>query len=532
MKRWIVIGVVAAIGVGTPLSAFAATFYVSSGGSDASSGTSAGEAWRTIDRVNSATLSAGDQVLFRAGDTWMVTSSVGRLRAQTGVSYSRFGTGANPLIDGGGTAPATWQGLIEAASVTDVTIDGIDVTRSGVFGVMSTDSSRIVIRNLKADSTNGSGVVSIRGTDVTIDHVEVANVLSHPHESVTISGTDGFVLSNSFIHDGAFAGLDMKNNARNGTVFGNEITGTNNDPTFYFERCENIEAYGNYIHTTPDAGTHKSLVSIGVEPLGDPTTHYNRNIDFHHNTLFNAQGYGVKIWIKEGVAENGTNEQVQYGIVIRHNTVVQTNTEGVNWNATVITSDDRTNPDPSDWGGLVIEDNIFWDNGDSPAVNLRHGVSATVRNNLYETGETGDLGATPVLTSDVRFVDLAGGDYHLLADSPAIGAAYDGGDIGRYAFGATGGAGGGGGTSASGGGGVTGGGVTGGGHGTGGGAGTSGVPGQPVDDPTDGGCGCVVGGSRSPSTASSLWWLSLISVWVLRRRRDSRGSRPEGCRKR
>ncbi|MBW2527487.1 MAG: right-handed parallel beta-helix repeat-containing protein [Deltaproteobacteria bacterium] len=502
--------------IGAPASAVAATYYVSESGVDTSSGTAIGEAWRTIDRVNSAALSAGDQVLFRAGDTWMVTASAGRLQAQSGVTYSRFGTGENPLIDGGGTAPTDWRGLVEAAGVTDVTIDGIDVTGSGVFGVMSTDSSRIVIRNLKADYTNGSGVVSIRGTDVTIDNVEVAHVLDHPHESITISGTDGFVLSNSYIHDGAFAGLDMKSNARNGVVFGNELTGTNNDPILYFERCESIEAYGNYIHTTPEAGTHKALVSFGVEPLGDPATHYNRNIDFHHNTLFNGHGVGVNIWIKEGVAEGGADERVQHDIRIRHNTVVQTNTEGVAWNASVTASDNRASPDPSDWSGILIENNILWDNGTSPGVNLRDGITATVRNNLYESAETGELGADPVLTADVRFVDLAGGDYHLQADSPAIGAAHDGSDVGRYPYSdASGGAGGGGGA-----GGNAAGGAAAGGSGASGGGGAAGVPDPPTEDTSADGCGCrTVGGT---SRASAVIVPGLLWLLATRRRRRRR----------
>lgn len=517
MKKLAPLGFVVTVGIASPISAWATTFYVSSSGSDTASGMSEGEAWRTIDKVNSATFAVGDEVLFRAGDTWLVTSSAGRLQAQSGVTYSRFGTGENPLIDGGGTAPTDWRGLIEASNVTDVIIDGIDVTGSGVFGVMSMDSSRIVIRNLKADYTYGSGVVSIRDNDVTIDNVEVANVLDHPHESITISGTDGFVLSNSFIHDGAFAGVDMKNNARNGVVYGNEFTGTNNDPTFYFERCENIEAYENYIHTTPEAGTHKSLVSIGIEALGDVATRYNRNIEFHHNTLFNAHGYGLKIWIKEDVAEGGPSEQLQHNIHIRHNTVVQTNTEAVTWNPTVTAVDERTSPDPSDWDGIVIENNIFWDNGDSPGINLKDGITATVRNNLYESDETGEVGAAAVLTSDVRFVDLAGGDYHLQADSPAIGAAHDGGDIGRYPFDdSSGGSGGSAGSNGSGGsGGASGG------SGTAGTGGTAGMPNQPVDGASDGGCGCRVAGTRPASTTAIPSWLLLVLAFFHRRRQGA-----------
>src|SRR5690349_15494246 len=46
------------------------TYYVSNSGSDSASGTSSGSAWKSIDRVNSATLKAGDKVLFQGGQTF------------------------------------------------------------------------------------------------------------------------------------------------------------------------------------------------------------------------------------------------------------------------------------------------------------------------------------------------------------------------------------------------------------------------------------------------------------------------------
>jgi hypothetical protein len=50
--------------------AAAATFYVSPSGSDRASGRSAAAAWKTVQRVNRASLSAGDRVLFQGGGVW------------------------------------------------------------------------------------------------------------------------------------------------------------------------------------------------------------------------------------------------------------------------------------------------------------------------------------------------------------------------------------------------------------------------------------------------------------------------------
>src|SRR5258708_21523156 len=51
-----------------------ATFYISPSGFDTNSGTSTNAAWRTIDRVNSQVLHAGDLVFFQGGTTFNGTS--------------------------------------------------------------------------------------------------------------------------------------------------------------------------------------------------------------------------------------------------------------------------------------------------------------------------------------------------------------------------------------------------------------------------------------------------------------------------
>ncbi|MBR1588654.1 MAG: right-handed parallel beta-helix repeat-containing protein, partial [Kiritimatiellae bacterium] len=77
----------------------AATWHVdSAGGDDAADGTSPATAWRTLDRVNRATIAPGDRVLFRRGGLWR-----GTLRPASGapgkpVVYSWYGTGPKPIL--------------------------------------------------------------------------------------------------------------------------------------------------------------------------------------------------------------------------------------------------------------------------------------------------------------------------------------------------------------------------------------------------------------------------------------------------
>src|SRR2546430_1317255 len=76
------------------------TYYVSPSGSDGHSGKSATSAWRSINRVNSQTLHAGDHVLFQGGKDFSgslyVPSKEGGT-ASNQVVFSSYGSGRATL---------------------------------------------------------------------------------------------------------------------------------------------------------------------------------------------------------------------------------------------------------------------------------------------------------------------------------------------------------------------------------------------------------------------------------------------------
>ncbi len=82
--------------------ALATTYYVAAAGSDLNNGTSTGTPWQTIAKVNAATFSAGDSVLFNRGDAWYGTSLVVPSSGTSGapITFGAYGSGANPIVKG------------------------------------------------------------------------------------------------------------------------------------------------------------------------------------------------------------------------------------------------------------------------------------------------------------------------------------------------------------------------------------------------------------------------------------------------
>lgn len=154
----------------------AATYYVSSAGSDAADGSQA-TPWQSIAKVNAATLNAGDQVLFRRGDTFRGTlTPPGSGAVGNPITFGAYGSGAKPVISGLVTiADASWTSV--GNSLYEATVPNGGATLNAVFvgGALQK-----LARYPKASAANGgylafdahSGQTSITDADLA----GVANV--------------------------------------------------------------------------------------------------------------------------------------------------------------------------------------------------------------------------------------------------------------------------------------------------------------------------------------------------------------------
>ncbi|SFH00037.1 right-handed parallel beta-helix repeat-containing protein [Pedobacter insulae] len=160
------------------------TYYVDNvGGNDSNAGTSTGSAWKNISKVNSFVFSPGDQILFKRGGAWTRT-----LRPQgEGISGSpividAYGTGAKPIINGGGARDEGPDGLI---NTSDDILDGgatillknqsyWSINNIEVTNISSTQGNRQGIKIVVEDVPGSSTDEIVQG--ITIKGVTVRDV--------------------------------------------------------------------------------------------------------------------------------------------------------------------------------------------------------------------------------------------------------------------------------------------------------------------------------------------------------------------
>lgn len=106
-------------------------WYLSNTGNDSNDGLSPETPWQTIDKtINNNSIIAGDQILFKRGDTWreywwLTTSGT----PGNQITYSNYGTGAKPRILGSNKA-TTWTNQGGNVWKTDIAFPG---TTQNVF---------------------------------------------------------------------------------------------------------------------------------------------------------------------------------------------------------------------------------------------------------------------------------------------------------------------------------------------------------------------------------------------------------------
>lgn len=447
---------------------FATTYYVdATNGLDTNSGTSTSAPWQTVAKVNSTTLTSGDYVYFKRGETWTFTLSTHRLVATSGVTYGAYGTGNAPTIDGDGVS----DGML-GQDVSNVRIENLkfkdcydacaQFIRTNNVSVVDCEMSGAGNDNLIFITDNNNVTISggsyhdpvrrVAGTQVT--NIELAD------------GGTGFNISNVEVYGAENAGVTIHNhvgtqvptnvvinklNSHNNTT-GNGLQILTQDQTnpvdiditnstftsnntgirvfmsgsYYVNGSvlfDNIisgnnSAYGYFVQG--DDVTIQRSVFYGTSMAGQVTN--AKNLKFYNNTTYLTPASAIWMMYASGGARVD-------GVIVKNNIFYMANTSG-NFVGTAALSSTNMDVDYNQYYFSPYAGNARW---------MRNGTAYTFANWIAVAGfDAHGLGAT----SNPLFVGAASQDFRLSSNSPSInkgvdvGLSYSGAapDIGAFEY--------------------------------------------------------------------------------------------------
>lgn len=363
-----------------------ATYYVSTTGNDANSGTSPLSPWQTIAKVNATTLAAGDVVLFNRGQTF----SGGLVCDNSGTSPERvvfgaYGVGSSPVISGSGTG-------VDPVTVNSnyVTLQDLQATTSGAssypVGIRVYGTDCVVQRCVS--TANAAGIAVEPGAHrakALYNNVFDNDIVVAPPGPDDDFGAFGIVLA---------AADDCE-------VAYNTITGHIGSSPDYGSDGTAIEIFGSIranIH-------HNTCVdNFGFTEIGDIRSADNV---FHHNLIVSS--IGPPSCIAFNLQGTGTFGPV-LNTSIHHNTVVHTGPESIGLivgaNATVSL---HNNVMQVTYAGATGGQKV--DEG--------HNVFTGDAADLWSSANSGSgIASTSVANADPGFIGTD--DYRLAPSSPAI----------------------------------------------------------------------------------------------------------------
>ncbi len=221
------------------INAFSQTIYYvdATGGNDANSGTSPVQAWKTIDKVNDQTFTAGNIILFKRGETWTEQLEVSG-SSGTETSLITFGAypqtgGAKPIITNIVNQAITWTNQSgnlwkadnpPAETPERLWLDNVELLRAdtitefdGVNFLWFYDSNGDLFLYSNTDPT--SRQVSFTNGKVDV-YVEDANYIVFTNLDLRGGWTSVYVNSNtSYIH---FTDMEIGRDASNGININSE----------------------------------------------------------------------------------------------------------------------------------------------------------------------------------------------------------------------------------------------------------------------------------------------------------------------
>jgi hypothetical protein len=411
-------------------SSFAASYYVSSTGNDANSGTSIAGAWATINKVNLTVFHPGDALYFEGGQTFQgsiylndsdandpgnifIISSYGTGRAtiNAGTSYGFYAYNtqgfsiSNLIFDGNSTTTNTAIGFRLYADVSgdkkfsNISIANIEIKNFGAQGVAIggwnglTGYQNLVLSNLSVHNVVADGIVIYGYTsqtlvgwpnkNVSVSNCEIYNVpgfanpSGHQGSGIVVSGVDSGVIQYCVAHDNG------QSNIHCGGPGGIWCWDSNNFTIQFCESYKNHSGSGcDGIGFDLDGGMINSVMQYNY-------SHNNDGAGYLLGQFENARPWGnntVRYNISEndGVVNEGSiglfkgPGTTMNGASIYNNTIYVSPQAGNNSECALYFKDWSTGIN-----NIAFYNNIFITTGNVPFINIPAGYSAFFAGNIY-----------------------------------------------------------------------------------------------------------------------------------------------------
>lgn len=279
--------------------AAAADFHFSALGNDTTGDGSLANPWRSITKLNALDLNAGDQVLFRAGDTFagniLLQSSDSANNAAgifggTPLTFTSYGTGARPII-----SSPTGHGL-RATDVGGLNVRGLEFAgASSLSAITPTSNTRIGLLVENAQSNFRQQHVYM--DDVVVHGFGEAGIqLLARNPTINSGGFDDVRITNSTIYDNGRSGIVSGVTSTSGLVTG----GTDYD--YYSRAHANVHVANNRVYGTTGKSESSGVSGNGVVLAQVDGAVIERNVAHHNGGLAGGGGVGIWTWESNNVA--------------------------------------------------------------------------------------------------------------------------------------------------------------------------------------------------------------------------------------
>jgi len=390
------------------------TYYVSTTGSDSSTGLSTATPWKTIQHAAN-TVTAGATVYVKGGSyTGPVNIFTNSGTASAPITFAAY-PGQTPIITGSGVACCIdpsgsgggLEGLINIYKVSYVTVSGFkvenfttnsaDYTPAGIYVVGASKGIQILNNTVTNITTSAESTGSAYGivlwdasatplTEATISGNVVYGNKTGWSETVSLNGNvTHFTIANNIVHDNDNIGIDATgywgvgptghNQSIYGEISGNTVYNNSgiNNPAYesyaadgiYCDGCANVIIERNRVYAN----------DLNIEAASEVGGGISANVTIRNNIVYDGNFAGISIGGYGDCTKSGNTAGCgkSENVVIVNNTLYNNGTKGgtefnIQYRA------DSTN---------IFENNIVYAGSDVWVDSLYPGSVPTVRNNLF-----------------------------------------------------------------------------------------------------------------------------------------------------